>query len=152
MRLNTETPAIGWQDFGPFGGGVVYLRAALVRLLWYALNPVTGSTTMPQGWLHGRLGAIASIEANHSGVDLVVAKLFAGDTDGFVAWVGERTTSLVRGYELEIRDADLETVTSFMQAKARRTLPFPTPDQNAVDQRMDRDVLLPFLDEDGNEP
>ena len=40
----TETPAIGWQGFGPFGSGVVYLRAALVRLLWYALNPVSGST------------------------------------------------------------------------------------------------------------
>ena len=59
----TETPAIGWQDFGPFGGGVVYLRAALVRLLWYALNPVSGSTTMPHGWLHGRMGAIATLDS-----------------------------------------------------------------------------------------
>ena len=42
-----ETPAIGWLVFGPFGSGVVFLRAALVRLLWYAMNPSSGSTAMP---------------------------------------------------------------------------------------------------------
>jgi len=106
----SETPAIGWLVFGPFGSGAVFLRAALVRLLWYALNPALGSASMPQGWLHGRLGAIATVEANHSGVDLVLAKLFEGDTDGFVAWIGEQTKSLVKAYDLEMRDADLETV------------------------------------------
>ena len=40
-------------------------------------------------------------------------KLFEGDTDGFVAWIGERTNSLVHAYDLEMRDADLETVTQF---------------------------------------
>ena len=55
---------------------------------------------------------------------MVLAKLFEGDTEGFVAWIGERTKSLVHAYDLEIRDADLETVSGFMQAKARRTLPF----------------------------
>ena len=35
----TEASAIGWLVFGPFGSGVVFLRAALVRLLWYALKP-----------------------------------------------------------------------------------------------------------------
>ena len=81
----SETPAVGWLVFGLFGRGAVFLRAALVRLLWYALNPASGATAMPQGWLHGRLGAIAAIEANQSGVDLVLMKLFEGDTDGFVA-------------------------------------------------------------------
>jgi predicted GIY-YIG superfamily endonuclease len=143
----TETPVMGWQVFGPFGSGVIYLRSALVRLFWYALNPGSGSTTMPQGWLHGRLGAIVSIEADHSGVDLVLAKLFEGDTDGFVTWIGERTGSLAKGYELEIREGDLETVTRFMQAKARRTLPFHTQDPGGAAPRMDCDILLPFLDE-----
>ncbi len=148
----TETPAMGWQVFGPFGSGVIFLRSALVRLLWYALNPGSGSTIMPQGWLHGRLGAIVSIEAGHSGADLVLAKLFVGDTEGFVTWIGERTGSLVKGYELEIRDGDLETVTRFMQAKARRTLPFQPPDQGGADPQMDREVRLPFLDEDEGVP
>lgn len=148
----TETPVMGWRVFGPFGSGIIFLRSALVRLLWFALNLGSGSTTMPQGWLHGRLGAIVSIEVDHSSVDLVLAKLFEGDTDGFVTWIGERTHSLVKGYELEIRDGDLETLTRFMQAKARRTLPFHTPDQDGADPQMDREVRLPFLDQDERMP
>jgi GIY-YIG catalytic domain len=144
----SETPAIGWQSFGPFGGGVVYLRAALVRLLWYALNPVTGSTDMPHGWLHGRIGASATIAVSQSVVDLVLMKLFAGDTDGFVAWITERTNSLVHAYDVEMRDADLETVTRSMQAKARRTLPFAEPDQSAGARRKEAEAMFPFLGED----
>jgi len=147
-----ETPAIGWQDFGPFGGGVVHLRAALVRLLWYALNPVSGSTTMPHGWLHGRMGAIATIPVNQSGVDLVLMKLFEGDTERFVAWIGERTNSLVHAFDLEMRDADLETVTHFMQAKARRTLPFATPNQSVGAAGKEPEAMLPFLGEDWSQP
>jgi predicted GIY-YIG superfamily endonuclease len=116
----TEAPPLDWQHFGPFGSGVVFLRAALVRLLWHALNPASGSITMPQGWLHGRMGAIATIEADHNEVDLALTKLFEGNTDGFIAWIGERTKSLVKAYDMEMRDGDLETVTHFMQAKARR--------------------------------
>jgi predicted GIY-YIG superfamily endonuclease len=144
----SETPAIGWLVFGPFGSGAVFLRAALVRLLWYALNQASGSTAMPQGWLHGRLGAIAAIKGNHIGVDLVLTKLFEGDTDGFVAWIGERTTSLVHAHDLEMRDADLETVTNFMQAKARRTLPSAALGQSAAVARKDRGGIFPFLAED----
>ena len=141
----TETPAIGWEGFGPFGSGADFLRAALVRLLWYALNPALGSTGMPQGWLHGRLGAIAAIEASQSGVDLVLMKLFEGDTDGFVAWIGEQTKSMVYAYDLEMRNADLETVTNFSQAKARRTLAFAAPDQSAAVAHKDQDGIFPFL-------
>jgi hypothetical protein len=145
-------PAIGWQVFGPFGSGAVFLRAALVRLLWYAVNPTSGSAAMPQGWLHGRLGAIAAIEANQSGVDLALMKLFEGDTDGFVAWISEQTRSLVKAYDLEMRDADLETVTNFMQAKARRTLPFDAPDESAAVAHKDQDGILPILAEDWKQP
>ena len=148
----SERPAIGWQVFGPFGSGAVFLRAALVRLLWHALNPASGSAAMPQGWLHGRLGAIAAIEANHRGVDLVLTKLFEGDTERFVAWIGERTTSLVHAYDLEMRDADLETVTNFVQAKARRTLPFAAPDESAAVAHKDQDGIFPFLAEDCKQP
>jgi len=148
----TEAPAIDWLLFGPFGSGVVFLRAALVRLLWYALNPASGSTTMPQGWLHGRLGAIATIEADDCRVDLALTKLFEGDTEGFVAWVGEQTESLVKAYDLEMRDADLETVTNFMLAKARRTLVFTAPEQSAAVAQSDQDGIFPFLDEDWKQP
>ncbi|MFO1512765.1 MAG: nucleotide excision repair endonuclease [Verrucomicrobiota bacterium] len=150
----SKTPTDGWQAFGPFGSGVVYLRASLVRLLWYALNPAAGSIAMPAGWLHGRLGAIASIAippTQDSSVELVLSKLVEGDADGVVAWIGERTTSLVRAYDLEIRDADLEAVVEFMKAKARRPAPFATPDQLPVLPSRGPAFLLPFLEEAGNE-
>jgi len=44
---------------------------------------------------------------------------------------------------LALRDADLETVLQFMQAKARRTRPFTVPDQTASGQRMDAPELFP---------
>ncbi len=147
----SKTPADNWQVFGPFGSGVVYLRASLVRLLWYALNPALDSIAMPAGWLHGRLGATASMTippTQGSGVGLVLSKLVEGDADGLVAWMGERTTSLVHAYDLEIRDADLEAVTEFMKAKARRLAPFATPEQPPVLPPLDPESLLPFLGED----
>ncbi|HXJ73850.1 MAG TPA: nucleotide excision repair endonuclease [Candidatus Dormibacteraeota bacterium] len=130
----TETPATGWQAFGPFGSGIVYLRAALVRSLWFAANPASGSTAMPAGWVHGRLGEIAivtnaqNIEANSRTMEMVLTEFFAGDHDGFVTWIGEQTKPLTHAHDLAMRDADLETVIQFMQAKARRTRPFTTPE------------------------
>ena len=153
-----QTPATGWQVFGPFGSGVIFLRAALARLFWYALNPASGSTTMPQGWLHSRVGAIASIAnaqtlpASPGESEIILAKLFEGDTDGFVAWIGERTKSLVHAYDLAIRDADLETVSGFMQTTAHRPLPFTTPARSADNPRMKLELVLPFMDEDWNHP
>jgi hypothetical protein len=77
-------------------------------------------------------------------------KLLAGDTEGFVAWIGERTQGLVHAYDWETRDADLETVTHFMQAKARRTLPFATLDldQIAGATSKEPEAMFPFLGED----
>ncbi|HZR19787.1 MAG TPA: nucleotide excision repair endonuclease [Verrucomicrobiae bacterium] len=148
-----EAPANDWLPFGPFGSGVVFLRAALVRLLWHALNPASGSINMPQGWLHGQMGAIATIEVDNSEVDLVLTKLFAeGETEGFVAWIAERTKSLVKAYDLEMRDAHLETVTNFMQAKARRTLPFAAPDQSAAVAKREREGIFPFVGKDWQQP
>ena len=107
---------------------------------------------MPHGWLHGRMGAIATVAVNQSGLDLVLMNLFEGDVEGFTAWIGERTNSLAHAYDVEMRDADLETVTNFMQAKARRTLPFAAPDQNAIATRKEPEAMLPFLAEDWQQP
>jgi predicted GIY-YIG superfamily endonuclease len=145
----SETPTAGWQAFGPFGSGIVHLRAALIRLLWFALNPSSGSTTMPAGWAHGRLGEIANISYTQScetdlhKVEMVLIPLFAGDNDGFIAWVCEQTKPLAHAHDLAMRDADLETVIQFMEAKARRTRPFVIPEQHASKQRMDPSGLFP---------
>lgn len=144
----SKTPADGWLEFGPFGSGVVYLRAAVVRLLWYALNPSLGSTAMPAGWWHGRLGAVATLHDTSGELEMILAGLFSGDTDSFTAWIGERTQSLAHAYDVETRDADLETVNSFMQVKARRTLPFAGLNPSVKDEPVDAEFLLPFPDED----
>ena len=145
----SEAPAADWQAFGPFGSGIVHLRAALLRLLWFALNPASGSTAMPAGWVHGHLGEIATLadarsrEANFREVEMVLTGLFAGNNDGFVAWVGEKTKPLPHAHDLAMRDADLETVIQFMAAKTRRTRPFVIPEQTANEQRMDPPGLFP---------
>jgi hypothetical protein len=138
----TETPGIGWQSAGPFGSGIAYFRAALARLLWFALRPASGSTAMPAGWVHGRLGEMVtvtapSIELETGEVEGALMKLLECDKEGFMAWLGERTQTLAHAHDLAMRDADLETVTHFMQAKARRSRPFTVPDQTASERRMD---------------
>ncbi len=149
----SETPAVGWRVFGPFGSGLVYLRAAVARLLWYALNPTSGSVTMPQGWMHGRLGAVATLrlrepsESSPIEVETLLAKLFEGTCEEFTTWIGERTKPLVQIYDVEMRDADLELVSKFMATKARRQLPLVTSTSTAVEQRTALDFMLPFMDE-----
>jgi len=154
----TEMPTAGWRIFGPFGGGIVYLRAALVRLLWFALNPGAGSTIMPAGWAHGRLGEIATVtdgrinESSCPSIELVLTELFAGDHDGFIAWIGGQTKALAHVHDLAMRDADLETVIQFKQAKARRTRPFTTTEMSVPGKRMNLEAALPFTDENGTRP
>lgn len=138
----TETPIDGWHGCGPMGGGATYLRAALARLLWYAMNPSAGSATMPAGWIHGRLGATAAVanareSESGQGVEQILSGLFAGDTEGFTAWIGEQTKPLVRTHDLAIRDADLETVIGFMEAKARRAPLLTTATAGVQDERFD---------------
>jgi predicted GIY-YIG superfamily endonuclease len=152
----SEAPAADWQAFGPFGSGIVHLRAALLRLLWFALNPASGSTAMPAGWIHGRLGEIATIfyarshEANFREIEMVLTALFAGNHDWFVAWVSEQTNPLPHAHDLAMRDADLDTVIQFMEAKARRTRPFTILEPRAIEEWMDSTGLFP--DENRNHP
>ena len=148
----SETPTSPWQVFGPFGSGASHLRAALARLLWYARYPDSGSATMPEGWLHGRLGTIAAIPhapGSEASAAAVLAQLFSGETDGFTTWISNQTATLARPHDQAIREADLETVLQFVAAKARRTRPFSTPAQSAP--REPADVWL-FADEPSQHP
>jgi excinuclease UvrABC nuclease subunit len=154
----TEAPTTGWQAFGPFGSGIVYLRAALMRLLWFAVNYESGSTAMPAGWVHGHLGEIATItevpeaEPSCRSIETVLTEFFAGDHDRFTAWIGEQTKALAHAHDLTMRDADLETVIQFMQAKARRTRPFTTPEPSVMGKRMDLEETLLFTEESVSQP
>jgi hypothetical protein len=85
-------------------------------------------------------------------VEAILEKLFAGDNDGFVGWVGERTKALAKAYELEMRDADLETVVDFVQAKARRTKPFALPVPGNREELADLELELTCTDEESQRP
>jgi hypothetical protein len=159
-RANAETmqfaitlsPKPGWQEFGPWGSGVVYLRAALIRLLWYALNPSLGSIDMPAGRWQGRLAAITTLSDVSEEAQSVLAKLLAGNTDDFVQWIGARTQSLPYAHDRDTRDADLETVVTLIQAKLRRTASFETPDQGITAKSRSNDSDWLFPEQDLNEP
>ena len=152
----TETPEIGWLAFGPFGSGVRHLRTALTRLLWYALNPAAGSLYMPTGWMQGRLGAIVAISLSaNSGLggeepEIILKKLFAGDTNIFSAWIGKRTKLILHAHDRTMRDVDLETVTGFMEAKANRTRQFALTVPSAKNEG--QDISLPLSGESWDLP
>ena len=146
-----DAPEPGWNFFGPFGSGVIYLRAAVVRLLWYALNPATGSVTMPEGWLHGRLGMISSlsmvptIESNE--VENILIKLFDGDAEGFAAWINDRTLPFINPFDKQILESDLETVLECMKTKAHRTLVASASDSPAGKPK-NLEAVFSFVQED----
>jgi hypothetical protein len=148
----TKTPITGWQVFGPCGSGVIYLRAALVRLLWLVLNPSLGSHAMPVGWWRGQLGAVVTIESISQEMELALVKLLAGETEGFIGWIGERTAALGRAYDQETRDTDLETVITLVEAKLRRTLPFHTAEESEAEKPICPAPLVLFAEEESNVP
>ena len=109
---------------------------------------------MPAGWVHGRLGEIATIkstpasETDRRRIKLALTELFAGDHDGFTAWITEQSKALAHAHDLALRDADLETVIQFLQAKARRTRPFTAPEKSVTGKRMNPDSTMLFAGDD----
>lgn len=148
-----EAPKIGWNVLGPFGSSIIYLRAAIMRVLWYALNPATGSITMPEGWLHGRLGMISSISITPmikpSAVEIILVKLFAGDAEGFAAWVNDRTQPCLNAFDKQIVETDLESLAEFLKIKAHRSLPLVvSPSDVIVDKPKRSKSEFLFVQED----
>jgi hypothetical protein len=124
LAVNTETKP-EWHGHGPLGASALPLRAALVRLLWCALEPKRRLWEMPFGWSRGRHGEVAAIprgatplaELQHAGG--LLNNLFAGQAEPLTDWVRKRTETQSHAAEVEVREQDLETVTTF--AERRRT-------------------------------
>ncbi len=115
----------GWECHGPLGANAVFLRAALVRLLWFSLHPARRVTALPDGWFHGRLPECVSLDVN-AGVEahlLIEAPahlrhLFAGNVEIFAGWLGAGLD--LHPFERQALAVDLETVTEFVLAAVRR--------------------------------
>jgi predicted GIY-YIG superfamily endonuclease len=124
--LNLAVPIAvepGWQFHGPLGMGAIWLRAALVRLLWCATHPDRGLAQMPAGWFRGSLGDVVAIPGPLAGQsaltesELWLRDLFAGRVDEFAEWIRGRTCKQALPFESAAREADLETVRLLAVAK-----------------------------------
>jgi predicted GIY-YIG superfamily endonuclease len=105
----------GWGFHGPLGAAAISLRAAMVRLVWCAVHPERGLAGMPEGWFHGRQGAIVRLSTKDGSPDELEAAyanlaLAEGRTEAFINWIRERTSSQTHPFEIAVREADLETV------------------------------------------
>jgi hypothetical protein len=105
----TTTPENGWRAHGPMGAGARHLRAALVRVLWFALSPVQGISQMPAGWFRGRYGD--TVILNFAAPATIAARLeefLAGRPEGFVESVLQTASPDLPRFEKAVLDADIE--------------------------------------------
>jgi len=113
----------GWQRHGPIGASAVWLRAALLRLLWCVVHPDSGLEHMPAGWCRGCRGELATIPRRGcydniiQEVDSRLRSLFAGQSDEFTAWIRGCTANRTLKFEQALLEADLETVVQFTRPK-----------------------------------
>jgi hypothetical protein len=111
----TETPAPDARHLGPLGSGAVFLRAVLVRLLWFAVHPERGIAGMPAGWARGLLEnpTVIQCKSGDEQVNLRVEALFAGQIDAFCQWVRARMNEGLHPFEKAALDADLEFIVDY---------------------------------------
>lgn len=113
-----------WQRHGPIGSSAVWLRAALLRLLWCVVHPDSGLEHMPAGWCRGCRGELATIprpgccDSIIQEADSRLVSLFAGQSDEFTAWIRSCTSNRTLKIEQALLEADLETVAQFTRPKA----------------------------------
>jgi predicted GIY-YIG superfamily endonuclease len=109
------------HSYGPLGTSVFSLRAALVRLLWCALEPARRLSGMPEGWFSGRFGETATIPRSEaSGADFAEAEglltgFFTGHAGPLTEWICDRTATQTHPFEVAVRATDLESVTAFAE-------------------------------------
>lgn len=99
--------------YGPLRGSGRWVKAALVRLLWLALNPSSDLSQMPAGWCHARFPEPAVLVCNESGdgVKSVLDELIRGNIEEFCSWVrARRAAGFTRVFDEGAFEADLETL------------------------------------------
>ncbi len=110
-----ETPAAGWQRFGPLPGEAIYLQRSLTRLLWLAVNPERPLAELPAGWMRGDFMEVVALRCGGAAAELVAAleTFFWQDADEFILWLGARFTRRVVPFERRIIETELETLKAF---------------------------------------
>jgi hypothetical protein len=112
---------VDWATFGPMGITAFHLRAALARLIWCAAYPERGAAGLPEGWFAGRQPEICVIPCpNNLRLELKAAtgclrSFFSGRPQAFCEWILAITAAWSHPFDLEVRDADLETLNDFAE-------------------------------------
>jgi len=111
----TETPGADGRHLGPLGSGAIFMRAVLVRLLWFAIHPERGIAGLPAGWAQGHLENPTLIQrkTGDEEVNNFVDALFAGQIDAFCEWVRAKMKEGLHPFEKAAVDADLEFITDY---------------------------------------
>jgi hypothetical protein len=115
-----ETPATGWQRFGPLGGGAVYLQRSLARLLWLAVNEGRSLGEMPSGWMRSDLTGRLRIGCAGLSDEVIQALegFFFGVPAEFLLWLGGRYSHRVVPFERRFIETELEALQEFGERQA----------------------------------
>jgi predicted GIY-YIG superfamily endonuclease len=124
-----ETPAAGWQRFGPLGGEAAYFQRTIARLLWLAVNPERPLTELPAGWMRGDFMENVALKCGGATAETVAAleNFFWKDTDEFILWLGARFTHRIVPFERRLIEAGLETLKEFGLKKKSPVAGNPQP-------------------------
>jgi predicted GIY-YIG superfamily endonuclease len=115
----TETPAAGWQRFGPLGCGATYFQRTLARLLWLAVNGEKALSEMPTGWWSGEFMETATIKCGDSVADATaaLADFFWNDPERFIHLLGEKFSHRVNPFERRVIESELGSLQEFSSKK-----------------------------------
>jgi hypothetical protein len=111
-----ENPTEGWQRFGPLGGGAIHLRAALARLVWFAVNPELPITAMPAEWMHHQFEAETTIGCGErlSDMNELLEDLLVRPSGGFCERFKKSLRIDLHPFEKAVVEEDLEHVRSHL--------------------------------------
>ena len=116
-------PVENWQWHGPMGAGAIWLRAALLRLLWLVVHSDSGLEHLPAGWSRCCRTELATIPQRGACAAVLeetafqLSALFTGRVDEFASWIREGTAIRTRKFEQAMVEADLETVDQLIRPK-----------------------------------
>ncbi|MGZ4964204.1 MAG: nucleotide excision repair endonuclease, partial [Limisphaerales bacterium] len=102
-----ETPAHGWDRFGPLGAYARRFMTVLARLLWLT-SPceVEGQSAkricdLPCGWLHGRFPEVVVVELGDVGeVRCVLEQALCGEAEALLGWLAAKLPAPESAFEL----------------------------------------------------
>jgi len=117
-----ENPADGWQRFGPLGGGAIYLRAVLARLVWFAVNPELTITAMPVGWMHQQFEEETAIRCGErlSEMNELLEELLVRQTGGFCERYKKSVRVDLHPFEKAVVEEDLEQIAKVFPVERER--------------------------------